>query len=1045
MSRILVGIPTKDRDPTLGGTLFSLLQQTYKSWDLAIVNDGSREVGYSNVTKEALECIQRTGHRVWILPGGGSPAHNHNIVLYAEFASPYQWIFRADDDLPINRFSLERLLETATKHGAAAVGGLWFDVYPPEDFGAIGDRKEISTNPSLTEACHGRVDVMNSNWQQRMYHPNDMPQPVEHVYSNCLYDAALMREVGGWPEVYSKGVAHCEETDGTYRLHLAGYKLLVDPRVTGNHLRVGGGIRSKKNLKQVQSMDLLSWGARKEQIEQINFQPTVAVACPNHQYGIGGGQKLFYQTVSRLQQDTDLTVHAWFGNRIHFDPDQCESAFGFRYEEHEPLEEYDVGIVIGHDINEGVPAKHKIHYGLFPVDVYSENLRKFDAFLAISRYTQYHTEQFWKVKTEILYPPVECIGMGEGGRENIILLVSRCVPEKNPIWLMQQFIKMNMPEYTMHVVASSSVEDFDEYINQARTYAKAHPTIVWHENVTKRGLDQLYRRAKVLWSANGMMSRNPRACEHFGYTPVEAWSAGCFPVVYDKGGHQETVDQRLRWSTEEELVRITRAICDGDFDDAMDRLGLKVGDWSPVALHKFNYDFSEELENWIRRVNALAISRQHVEPLRIEGKIRVAMLGDGPYMPELGIGVTSGFGIVAGQIVQRMLECDDIELHYFGMEDNRYVRTDRALPFNYHPAIEDLEARKEFPRFAQWVNPDVIFIIYAPGDMVTRVQQLRMIQMSCPIVAYFPVEGAHRLNAGIPDLLKHVDYPVTYCKNGADLIEEKLGVRVPYAYHGADHADFKPLDPETREHIREILGWDGKYVVMTGGTNKRVKNYPVMIRALRLLLERGIDDVIFYFHTRLFDDHVLQGWDLGGMIDAETTEEFPVKDHIYSPMKGDKWHGVPFDETGIETWKLTKVMSFEDQCMLLSSLPLVTRYGLMDLYLDCSASEGHGLVSLEAAACGVPTVSVDDEMARSEIHSRYCHMLKPAAWDTWYTGTDLALLDPKDIAAVIQNFKLHPEIAGDGFEDNPAKIMEEMPWETTAQYFIDLIRKAANR
>ena len=263
--------------------------------------------------------------------------------------------------------------------------------------------------------------------------------------------------------------------------------------------------------------------------------------------------------------------------------------------------------------------------------------------------------------------------------------------------------------------------------------------------------------------------------------------------------------------------------------------------------------------------------------------------------------------------------------------------------------------------------------------------------------------------------------------------------------HNCDHAPFAPLDPKVRSHIREMLDWEDKLVVGFFGTNKRVKNFPVLIRAMRAILERGERDVIMYFHTKAYDNHILQGWDLGNIIQMETSEDCPVEDHIYMPIKNDKWHGVAFDDTGIETWKLTRPTTREGRCMLLSSLPLITRYGLLDVYFDASAAEGHGLPVLEAAACGVPTVTVDDTVARSEIHARYCHTIKPRAWEAWHTGTDLAILDPDDIASMILSFKNNPDLARRGFEDNPTRIMQDLPWETTAQFFIDTIMKAAQK
>ena len=1049
-SRILVEISTKDRDPILGSVIFGLIQQTYKEWDLLIINDGSREVGYSNAAKFAIRFARHAGHEVSVIDGSHiSQAHNHNMALYGY--RQYKYIMRCDDDLPFNKFTLEYLYETITSFDdVAAVGGLWFDVNPPEYFGAhYGDRQEIIGPVDMHPACTGKVDSVNSNWQQRMYHSTSRPFSVEHVYSNCMYDTEKMREVGGWPEVYSRGVAHGEETDGTYRLYLAGYKLLVDPRVTGNHLRVGGGIRSTRDVKQVQSMDLLKWQSRLPQIKGINFKPTVAVACPNHQYGLGGAERLFYDTVRLLQQNTELEVHPVFTGK-HYDSDQCNAAFGFRFEDApELLSEYDIGIVIGHELNhpfgmDGFPrARQLIHYTLFPIEVNKTNLSQFGAFVGISEYSRGYIQSDWGVKARVIYPAIEP-GCANGPKENIVLVVSRCVPAKAPLWLMQKFVEFGLDEYELHVVSSTSVDEFEEYEQQVDVYARSHPNIFLHKNVSGQDLNGLYRRAKVLWTANGMMSTDPAACEHFGYTPPESFASGCIPIVFDRGGHKETVSPLLRWDTKEELERITKWVLGKygrDFESALSDIGLAPGD---TELVKFFDDvtFSEQWEDAIRRVNALAIQHERVEQIQVSGKIKIAMMSDSPYLPEYDLGVTTGFGVVAGQIVKEIIKQPDMELNVFGMLDSKYVRTDRSLPFNLHIPLEDMEAVSTLPRWIQAVNPDVIFMIQAPGDMYSRVQQLRHMQIDTPIVAYFPVEGSHRINPSIPDLLKSVQYPVTYCKNGSDMIFEHTGERVPWAHHGADHAPFAPLDPGDRQHIREILGWEDKYVVGFFSTNKRVKNFPVLIRSMRKLLEQGVDDVLMYFHTMIYDSHRLQGWNLGHIANMESTEEYPTNEHIIFPMIGQKFHGVAFDSTGIETWKLTPPTTEEGKLMLLSSLPLITRYSLLDLYFDASSAEGHGLGSLEAAACGVDVVSVNDGVARSEIHSQYCHMISPKLFDTWTTGTDLALLDPRDVALTIRMAK-SGQI--DFPKDNPERLRKDMPWEKTAKLFVDKIREAASR
>ncbi len=98
---------------------------------------------------------------------------------------------------------------------------------------------------------------------------------------------------------------------------------------------------------------------------------------------------------------------------------------------------------------------------------------------------------------------------------------------------------------------------------------------------------------------------------------------------------------------------------------------------------------------------------------------------------------------------------------------------------------------------------------------------------------------------------------------------------------------------------------------------------------------------------------------------------------------------------------------------------------------------------LEAVACGTPTISVDDSLSRSEVHSGYCvHMLKPKAWDTWQTGARLCLVDPEDVARQILHVKENYEQAREFTVDAARRVMEDLPWSRTAEFFVDLVRKA---
>jgi glycosyltransferase involved in cell wall biosynthesis len=187
----------------------------------------------------------------------------------------------------------------------------------------------------------------------------------------------------------------------------------------------------------------------------------------------------------------------------------------------------------------------------------------------------------------------------------------------------------------------------------------------------------------------------------------------------------------------------------------------------------------------------------------------------------------------------------------------------------------------------------------------------------------------------------------------------------------------------------------------------------------------------------------MQGWTLDWIIEHdEAVYGVPLSDHILFPPMLDKWHGVPYKLDEIEEWRMTRPPEPRQRGALFAGLDFITRYCLADLYVDVSSAEGHGLSVLEAAACGVPCISVNDGMARTEVHSKYCHMLEPVYnYDTWHISSTLALVDPRDVAAMILELKENDELRN-RFAPAQAHIKEDLPWARTADFFIDLFRRA---
>ncbi len=87
---------------------------------------------------------------------------------------------------------------------------------------------------------------------------------------------------------------------------------------------------------------------------------------------------------------------------------------------------------------------------------------------------------------------------------------------------------------------------------------------------------------------------DPLNVEHFGITTVEAMAAGAVPVVIDKGGQREIVDDGIngfRWKTLEELGRLTqRLIMDPDLRLAMSKAAVEKSNTYSIEAFNANID-----------------------------------------------------------------------------------------------------------------------------------------------------------------------------------------------------------------------------------------------------------------------------------------------------------------------------------------------------------------------------------------------------------------------------------------------------------------------
>ena len=168
---------------------------------------------------------------------------------------------------------------------------------------------------------------------------------------------------------------------------------------------------------------------------------------------------------------------------------------------------------------------------------------------AISRFSQVWAKRRWGIDCEIIYPPSDT-SFQPGDKKNVILSVGRFTTtghSKKQLEMVAAFdeLRKSAPcdwDYFSVGGLSDAPEDmaYFQSVSRRALDCQAHAVA----NADRNRLKRLYEQAKIFWHAAGYGEdgERPELSEHFGIATVEAMSAGCVPIVINKGGQPEIVE-----------------------------------------------------------------------------------------------------------------------------------------------------------------------------------------------------------------------------------------------------------------------------------------------------------------------------------------------------------------------------------------------------------------------------------------------------------------------------------------------------------------------
>lgn len=253
--RISVTLITRNRPEHLMGCLSSLLSQSFKEWDLVLIDDSEPSLKDNRPVSFLIKVAQDEGHDIQLICGeklGISQAWQRGLEL-----SKCEFGQRLEDDVWLHPDYLKHLHSViVTDEKIGAVGGLapnaWhFDIIDGDKF-----KNYFYMNNGLVIPDDSQCKFIRN--PQELYE-------VVHLHGLFLYRSQVIKDVGGF-NVRMERIAHRDETDLTLRMYFADYKLLVCPKAWLRHAEdPKGGSRDKLTVEErtkLQGMDEVKFQTR---------------------------------------------------------------------------------------------------------------------------------------------------------------------------------------------------------------------------------------------------------------------------------------------------------------------------------------------------------------------------------------------------------------------------------------------------------------------------------------------------------------------------------------------------------------------------------------------------------------------------------------------------------------------------------------------------------------------------------------------------------------------------------------------------------------
>jgi glycosyltransferase involved in cell wall biosynthesis len=255
------------------------------------------------------------------------------------------------------------------------------------------------------------------------------------------------------------------------------------------------------------------------------------------------------------------------------------------------------------------------------------------------------------------------------------------------------------------------------------------------------------------------------------------------------------------------------------------------------------------------------------------------------------------------------------------------------------------------------------------------------------------------------DMYSSADMCLTYTDWAGDVLTKQSGGKIKYLGSSPPNVteDFKPV--EDRSSHREAYGIDPDCkIVGTVMRNQRRKLYPDLFKSFASFLDTLSNEDRRNYYLYCHVSYPDQGWDIPELL-GEHNLSSNVLFSYKCTMTGRFFPSLFKGSTAISPFTDKYCAVLPSVKNGLSDSELVKVYNLFDVYVQYANSEGFGLPQVEAAACGVPVMSIDYSAMCDVVRKLNGFPLKPLALSKESeTGCMRAIPDNKLLVKTLSDF-----------------------------------------